>query len=325
MRSSAAPRTRASADVAPHVKEGSGVEATGVVFDIQRFSVHDGPGIRTIVFLKSCALRCLWCSNPESQRIGPELMYSASSCLRCGTCVGVCARRALRLTEGGIEVDNSRCTVCGDCAAVCPGRALRVSGRSMTVDQVLAEVERDHVFYAHSGGGMTLSGGEPLLQPDFATGVLHEARNRGIHSAVETAGSADATVVKQVLGSADLILYDIKHMNSEKHLAGTGAPNELILQSARVASALGVPMVIRTPVIPGFNDQPAEIAAIGRFALSLGLREMHLLPYHRYGVPKYAGLRRRYEIPDLRPPSPEHLEGLRRELADLGLDVHLGG
>jgi pyruvate formate lyase activating enzyme len=315
----------ANADASVRTKEGSQVEITGSVFDIQRFSVHDGPGIRTIVFLKSCSLRCLWCSNPESQHAEPELMYSVTRCLRCGSCIESCERQALTLTEGGIVVDDARCTQRGMCVAVCPSQALRMSGCTMTVNSVLAEVERDRVFYQHSGGGMTLSGGEPLLQPDFGAALLHEARSRGIHTAVETAGLADAAAVKQVLGAANLILYDIKHMDANRHLAGTGVTNERILHNARVAASLGVPMVIRTPVVPGFNDQAADVLAIGRFVISLGLKEIHLLPYHRYGAPKYTSLRRDYALMGLTVPCPELLQSLRRELGSLGLDVRIGG
>jgi pyruvate formate lyase activating enzyme len=202
---------------------------------------------------------------------------------------------------------------------------VRISGGFTTVDQVLAEVERDRVFYEHSGGGMTLSGGEPLLQPAFSAALLQEAQRRGIHSAVETAGWAEEATVKRVLGLTDLILYDIKHMDAQTHKAATGVTNERILHNAQVAARLGVPMVVRTPVVEGFNDQVADIVAIGRFVVSLGVKEIHLLPYHRYGVPKYASLRRDCGLADLSVPSCARTEALSLELSELGLLVHIGG
>jgi len=325
MRSSGAPSTVVSADEAVVQTETHDEAVTGAVFDIQRFSVHDGPGIRTLVFFKTCLLRCHWCSNPESQSAEPELLYTAARCLRCGRCVSVCPTAALRLTEEGVGIDATMCTVCGECASTCPSRAMRIAGQRMSAQEVLAEVERDRPFYQHSGGGMTLSGGEPLLQPEFALALLWGARARGIHSAVETAGWADPLNVRRVLSETDLILYDVKHMDAQRHVAGTGVPNERILGNARLASQLGVPMIIRTPVIPGFNATVDDIMAIGRFALELGLGEMHLLPFHRYGVPKYASLRRAPELAEVAPPSQEGMAALRRALEALGLTVRIGG
>ena len=298
---------------------------SGVVFDIQRFSVHDGPGIRTTVFLKSCPLRCAWCSYPESQRAEPELAYTAARCIRCGTCVPVCPEGALQLTGPGIVVDRSRCRVCDACSDVCPTGALRVAGRTLSVEDVLAEVARDAVFYKHSGGGMTLSGGEPLCQPDFSIALLRHAQALGFHTAIETAGWATPDTARRVLGEADLILYDVKHVDPDKHLAGTGKTNRRALQNARVAAGLGTAMIVRVPVIPGFNATPDDIRAIGRFTAELGLAEIHLLPYHRYGVPKYASLGLDYRLPDEKPMPDEQMESFRAALETLGLSVRIGG
>lgn len=297
----------------------------GNVFDIQRFSVHDGPGIRTIVFLKSCPLHCLWCSNPESRCAEPELIYTRSRCQRFGDCVSICPETALRLTESGIVVDRDKCILCDKCSTVCPTGALRVVGRQVSVQQVLAQVERDRPFYLHSGGGMTLSGGEPLNQPEFAIALLHGARELGLHTAVETTGWADPDVVQRVLPQADLILYDIKHMDPQRHRAGTGVDNTVILHNVRLASALGIPVIIRIPVIPGFNDDLENMLATGRFALELGVGEVHLLPYHRFGAGKYAGLGQEYALADILPPRPEQMESLRMTLVSLGIRVRLGG
>jgi len=300
-------------------------KVAGQVFDIQRFGVHDGPGIRTIVFFKACPLHCAWCSNPESQRPEPELLYTVSRCLCCGQCVAACPRQALRLDESCVVVDETACVPCDVCAAVCPARAMRIAGRLMSVDKVLAEVERDRVFYQHSAGGMTLSGGEPLSQPDFAVALLRGARERGIHTAVETSGWAEPPDASRVLTETDLILYDVKHMDSARHQAATGVPNERILRNAELASRLDVEMAVRTPVIPGFNDNSSDILAIGRFALRLGIADMHLLPYHRYGVSKYGSLRRKYGFGDAPVLAQEHLQALAPVLESLGLCVRIGG
>lgn len=195
----------------------------------------------------------------------------------------------------------------------------------MSVGEVLSEVERDRLFYGHSGGGMTLSGGEPLSQPDFVRALLDGARAVKIHSAVETSGWADAADVTRVLGATDLILYDVKHMSASKHLSHTGWSNEPILRNAELAAGLGVPMIVRTPVVPGFNDSPDDILDIGRFAVRLGIEEVHLLPYHRYGASKYAGLGRDYEASGLTVPTRERMDILRSGLEPLGLSVRIGG
>ncbi len=296
---------------------------SGNVFDVQRFSIHDGPGIRTTVFLKGCPARCPWCSNPESQCALPQLFYTRSRCLGCGSCVSVCPQRALSLEADAVAIDRARCIPCDECTRVCPSGALRLVGRRVTAADVLAEVERDRIFYEHSGGGMTLSGGEPLAQPEFALALLEGARERGFHSSVETAGLAGSETVELVLARTDLILFDIKQIDSESHRSIVGEDDALVIGNARVAARLGVKMIVRVPVIPGFNDQPHQIAAIGEFARSLGISELHLLPYHGYGAAKYSGLGRRYKMPDTIPPSREHLEGLCRSFGNRRLTLEI--
>jgi pyruvate formate lyase activating enzyme len=295
----------------------------GNIFDLQRFSVHDGPGIRTTVFLKGCPARCPWCSNPESQCALPQLFYSRSRCLGCGSCVSVCPERALSLEADAVAIDRARCIPCDECTRVCPSGALRLVGRRVTAADVLAEVERDRIFYEHSGGGMTVSGGEPLAQPEFTLALLEGARERGLHSAVETAGLAESETVELVLARTDLILFDIKQIDSESHRSIVGEDDALVLGNARVAARLGVKLIVRVPVIPGFNDQPHQIAAIADFARSLGVGEVHLLPYHAYGVSKYASLGRKYEMPDAVPPTRTRLEALRLSIGDRLLNLEI--
>lgn len=295
----------------------------GTIFDIQRFSVNDGPGIRTIVFLKSCPLHCAWCANPESQSASPELMYARANCLQCGDCVKICLEKALTLRDNEIVIDRTRCTACGDCVDVCPTNALRIAGRVVTAGDVLREVERDTPFYSNNGG-MTLSGGETLQQPEFALALLQLARARGIHTTVETCGWSNVENTARVLSQSDLILFDLKHWDAQAHADATGKSNARILENAMVASKLGVPMILRTPVIPNFNDTIADMTVIGKMARAWGLREMHLLPYHTYGVPKYAALDRAYTLPN---PSvaPARLQEIQNALEQLGLSVQVGG
>ena len=258
------------------------LEIKGRIFDIQRFSVHDGGGIRTIVFLKGCPLRCKWCCNPEGQHYGIE-----------------------KMTLGGKE---------------------KIVGRDVTVGEIIDVIERDRVYYRRSGGGLTLSGGECLAQPDFAVALLKAAKERGINTAIESTGFADFSVISRYLPYLDLYLMDIKHMNSAKHKEFTSQPNEKILENARKITKAGTRLIVRTPVIPTFNDTKEEIAAIAEFARSLrGVKEMHILPYHRIGMDKYKGLGREYSLTDIEPPSKELMNELLEVVESYGLKGQIGG
>lgn len=274
----------------------------GLVFNIQKYSVHDGPGIRTLIFFKGCPLRCRWCSNPESQAMRVELGYNTDKCLGCASCVRACERGALALTPHGVVVDKAACPLgegsCGTdgtadgqppCVRACPAQALTVYGIGRTVDEVLAEVEADGVFYARSGGGLTLSGGEALAQPDFALALLREAKRRRIHRALETCSLAPRDVLLEACGLLDYALMDVKCLDAERHKAFTGVDNERILTNIRAVRDAypRLPIHIRTPVIPGFNDNPDEIRGIAAFARELGAVRYELLAYHRMGEQKY--------------------------------------
>ena len=281
---------------------------TGTIFNLQKFSVHDGAGIRTVVFLKGCPARCQWCSNPESQSRAPELGRNSQRCITaaaCGRCEAACKQGAIqRDAEDRVLVNRTLCRGCAfPCADACPTGALTVYGREQSVEQVLDSVEQDSLFYSRSGGGMTLSGGEPLMQPRFAIALLREARRRHIHTAVETCGHCEWEVLEQAAQHLDLVLFDIKCMDSAKHRAFTEVPNDLILSNFEALRRRfpDLPLAVRTPVVPGFNDTAADIKAIRDF-IGRGANVSHeLLPYHRMGQPKYGYLGRQ---PPVQAPTP---------------------
>lgn len=259
----------------------------GTVFDIQRFSLHDGPGIRTTVFLKGCSLRCAWCQNPEGVRAGPELMFTRGFCINCGECVNVCPNGVHRMEAGVHSMDRSRCVVCGRCAAACVPQALRVAGRDMSVADVMDVVREDRIYYGQSGGGVTLSGGEPLIQAGFAAELLAACGRAGFHTAVDTALNVDWEAIEQVVPCTDLFLVDIKHMDPVRHEQATGRDNAAILANLRELDLRGAALAIRVPVIPGFNDRDEDIGAIAETAAALkNVRYLELLPYHKLGEPK---------------------------------------
>lgn len=299
-------------------------ERQGLIFDIQRYSVHDGPGIRTLVFLKGCPLRCLWCSNPEGQENNPELAFRRALCIGCGVCIGVCSSRAIRLKDKFIEIDRRKCNLCGECIKVCTPEALSVVGRWVTVEQVLEEVERDLVFYEASQGGITVSGGEPFTQARFTEALLKACKARGMATAIETAGYASWHSIERVIKYADLILYDIKHINFLRHRQLTDVSNKLILENARRMAGLGLPLAMRYPVIHGFNDDPQDMDALFRFVKTLpGGKHIDLLPYHRLGESKYTMLGRDYALRQVKPLARQDLEGLVQMANKRGLEVRI--
>lgn len=302
-------------------------QAEGDIFDIQRFSLNDGPGIRTIVFLKGCPLSCWWCSNPESQRRRPVVMYNAADCVRCRRCESACQRHAVTfMYDGRRHFDYQACTGNGDCAAVCPTGALVMKGRSIRVGELIEILKKDRSTFRHSGGGVTLSGGDPLMQPDFAGELLKACKAQGWNTAIETEGCAETETYLRLVPYIDTILMDIKHMDPEKHRLFTGVSNELILNNARRVSAFA-PLTIRVPVIPKFNESEEEIRAIAEFAASLGkVRYVHLLPYHSLGENKYRMMGIEYKMNRLsaKSLSNKELEKYRPIVEQAGVSCRIG-
>lgn len=294
-----------------------------LIFNIQKFSLHDGPGIRTTVFLKGCPLRCRWCANPESQSARMQLLYDRAKCLRCGRCAAGCPGGAISMAADGIHIDEKKCISCGSCAAGCPGDALSVEGKPMAVDEVLRVCMQDAMFYEESGGGVTLSGGEPLCHPEFALALLTALKQRGIHTAVETTGCVAADVFDRVTAQADLLLFDVKHPDSERHMWGTGVGNGQILDNLRRAIAAGKAVLPRIPVIPGFNDSPDTAKRFAALLTDAGAKRAQLLPFHQFGEKKYALLGRDYDMSNVKPLHEEDLEGFRRILCDAGIDCFI--
>ncbi|MFH1484880.1 MAG: glycyl-radical enzyme activating protein [Chloroflexota bacterium] len=291
------------------------------VFNIQTLCLHDGPGLRTTVFLKGCPLRCRWCSNPESINPNPELGVIRARCDKCSKCVSVCPKGAISLdSEGMILVDTESCDACGQCVPVCYPEALTIYGKEMSLEQVVDKVRRDKIFYDGSGGGLTVSGGEPLMRAPFVAALFDACHDLGIHTCIETTGHCRQAELERLLDATDYVLYDLKNMDSEMHREFTGQANELILANAQVAARRAKDILFRIPLIPGFNDTLTNITATALFVQSLE-REIaiELLPYHRLGMGKYENVDRPYLLKDLKSPTSEETEAVRQRYEELGV------
>ena len=300
-------------------------KATGIVTDIQRFNIHDGPGIRTIVFLKGCPLACFWCSNPETQQLSPILMFQEDQCIGCGKCERICKESAISLERSGL-VDRQKCVNCGECVSICPTGALVLKGEEMTVGEVIKALKKDATLYRKSGGGITLSGGEPLVQWPFATELIKACKAQGWHTAMETSGYGSAEAVESVFSFLDLALLDIKSMNEQTHKAVTGVGLEVIHRNAaRIAELTTV--TIRVPTIPTVNATEEDFLQICKFVKTLpGVDTIHILPYHTYGENKYELLGKDYPMgAEIKPLAAEDAARFQKVVESQGLRCSIGG
>ncbi|MFT3894400.1 MAG: glycyl-radical enzyme activating protein [Anaerolineales bacterium] len=286
----------------------------GTIFDLKKYSINDGPGIRTTVFFSGCPLSCLWCHNPESQSLTPELLYRAGRCLLCGACVEVCPEGAIQMqsnvsvesleTIHSIITDRSKCTHCQTCISACYSEAREFSGGETSVTELMTQIMREIPFYDESGGGVTFSGGEPLMQPTFLSALLKACRKQEIHTTVDTCGFANWNVFEQIRNDVDLFLYDLKHMDSVRHREVTGVPNEVILSNLQKLSAHGHRILVRIPLIPSINDDEKNLSECGQFLASLPhLEGVELMGYHDIAQAKYEALGREYTLSETKPPT----------------------
>ena len=297
---------------------------SGMVFNVMHYALHDGPGIRTVVFFKGCPLACRWCHNPESQGSHPELMITAERCTGCGDCLTACPTGAAVLVDG-VPGATEVCTACGQCVDACLVGARTIAGRIMTVAEVMSELMRDRVFFEESGGGVTFSGGEPFMQSAFLKSLLEACREQGISTAVETCGMTDQGELLGMADKVDLFLYDVKLMDTARHGGATGVGNETILANRAALVSAHAHVIIRFPVIPGVNDDSENVSLMVAMMNRLGLRGIDLLPYHRIGTDKYRRLGRPYQLADLQPPGVEAMENIRRMFADACIEASVGG
>ncbi|MDJ0816927.1 MAG: glycyl-radical enzyme activating protein [Desulfobacterales bacterium] len=302
----------------------------GTVLHLEKMALFDGKGMRTVVFLKGCPLRCQWCSTPESQKLAPQLGYDADKCTGCQDCVTICPKEAIRPTDDGqkVKTDPDRCDHCFECVTVCPENARKRYGREMSCRQLMEEIEKDDVFYFHSGGGVTISGGEPLIQVDYVKAVLSGCRERGIHTAIETSGHVPWENFEAVLPLIDAILIDIKVHDSGRHRELTGHGNARIMSNIERIDRSGFPidLYIRIPLVPGINDSEANLLATARYCKGLKkFKELHILPYHRMGVASYRFLDMKYPLEKIESPNIEMIEAKVARLKQEGIEVKIGG
>jgi pyruvate formate lyase activating enzyme len=267
--------------------------SSGVIFDVKHYAVHDGPGIRVTVFLKGCPLRCAWCHSPESQNSKPEIIAHSERCIGCGKCVEVCTQHTVK-SPG--QIDRDTCNQCGACVENCYAEALELIGKQTSIDEILAEINGDRELIMGSGGGVTVSGGEPLFQPGFTVELLKSLKENGYHTALDTSGYADWSILSEALEYTNLVLYDVKHMDNEKHREFTGVSNNLILENLGKTLEMGKRVWIRVPLIPGVNDDKDHLRELAYYIRGLKVDSTYLLPYHTIGVAKYAALGREYKI-----------------------------
>jgi len=294
------------------------------IFNIQKFSVHDGPGIRTTVFFKGCPLKCAWCHNPESQNAGMEILYDKNKCTLCGNCIKACQNNAIEIKNNILTTNMDKCTFCGDCTVCCINSAKQIAGKEYTVDEVMKEVLKDRVFYKNSKGGVTLSGGEPLIYAAFVEELLMELKKENIHTAVDTCGAVDFKVLERISKYTDLFLYDIKSMDEEKHILYTGVSNKNIINNLINLSKIHNNINLRLPIIEGINADENHIFEILKLIKNTNIKKINLLPYHDIAMHKYEKLGRKY-YEYMKRPADEKLKRYIDIIEKEGYRVKIGG
>ncbi|MDO4987643.1 MAG: glycyl-radical enzyme activating protein [Synergistes sp.] len=297
----------------------------GIIFDIKKYSIHDGPGIRTTVHLKGCPLSCWWCHNPESQSGIPAVLFRSERCIACGSCIKVCPNNAVSVKDGALVTDLGLCDGCGKCCDICPPEARELCGKPYTVPELMLEIEKDEAFF-RDGGGVTFSGGEPLMQPDFLMEALAACRAAGYHRALDTSGFAAKSIILDTVKLTDLYLYDIKHMDPEEHKKYMGVDNAVILENLAAISEAGANINVRLPFMPQINSDDDNMHAVGKFVSRLkGIVGVNILPYHTVAKGKHDRWKMEYKLNDLLPPTDNQTHHAAGILESYGLKVHIGG
>ncbi|MCF0114136.1 MAG: glycyl-radical enzyme activating protein [Erysipelotrichaceae bacterium] len=294
----------------------------GITFNIQKFSIHDGPGVRTTVFLKGCPLRCKWCANPESQLSKVQILWDSKKCSHCLTCVYNCPESAINEIDGKIILDFNKCVGCLGCMHSCPSHALEHEGEHKSVEEVVAVCLQDKDFYEESGGGVTISGGEGMVQPEFAMAIIDELHKEHIHVAIETTGYVEEEIFHKLASKFDLLLFDVKHYDRDQHFAGTAVDNDLIIKNLSWAISQGIDVLPRIPVIPGFNASLEDAKGIALLLKDVGAKKVQLLPFHQFGERKYELLNRAYAYTGVKALHPEDLKEYQQVFLEEGIDCY---
>lgn len=297
----------------------------GTIVNVQRYSVHDGPGIRTTVFFKGCPLKCWWCHNPENISLKEEMMSCKDKCTNCGRCIKVCREEAIRLKDGNPFVELEKCINCGRCAEFCISEAKEHVGKEVHINELMVHIKKDIPFYEESGGGVTFSGGEPLMQGEFLNEVLKRCKNLNINTTLDTCGYSDWEKIEKIHNKVDLFLYDLKIFDDEKHIKYTGVSNKLILENLKKLSSLGKNIYVRMPIIKGINDDSAHIDNCVKFLSDLNILQVNLLPYHKLGMDKYEKLDKEYKLTGEEKPSEREMEEMAEKFKLAGIKVKIGG